>query len=345
MTSKFFNRMTGRIGNFTFPNRGHMRDGGKALGFLIGHAIAPVPTAYELAYRYKVARETGLDEKIAKLIADKDKIKWQPHDVSNSDLNELCEIADQLRMQVSNAQNFVKQYQEDTKCIDSEVESLSSEGVSLDQIILEIRKNTKKLIEMSADFQDGLDEKNKKIQSMSNKMKAAIQDSETDFLTGLANRRSFERKLGALCERASLTDSEFCVAICDIDLFKSVNDRFGHDTGDRVIKLVSSILRDHCGAGGEAFRFGGEEFVILFEGMNAGVAYDHIDAARSDLASRNIVKRETHEALGRLSFSAGLACSAQTLDASKLLKFADLALYEAKAAGRDCVIVNGVTAH
>ncbi len=315
------------------------------MGFLIGHAIAPVPTAYELAYRFKVACEPGLDEKIAKLIADKDNLNWQANDLSNSDLNELCEIADQLRAQVSNTQNFVRQYQDDTKTIDSEVQSLSAEGVSLDRIIFEIRKNTKKLIEMSAAFQDGLEEKNSKIQAMSNKMKAAIQDSETDFLTGLANRRSFERKLGALCERASLTDSKFCVAICDIDLFKSVNDRFGHDTGDRVIKLVGSILRDHCGAFGEAFRFGGEEFVILFEGMGANEAYEMIDSARADLANRKIVKRETHEALGKLSFSAGLACSSQTLEASKLLKFADLALYEAKAAGRDCIFPKSVTTH
>jgi diguanylate cyclase len=162
--------------------------------------------------------------------------------------------------------------------------------------------------------------------------------ADTDSLTGLSNRRAFERMLGAISERAQHSGRPLSLAICDVDHFKSINDRFGHVTGDRVLKLIGDILTDHCGKQGHVFRFGGEEFVVLFEELGVEPAYEMVDAARRDLADRNIVKKETGESLGQITFSAGIGGLPPAVDAGGLLRVADRALYAAKANGRNCAV-------
>lgn len=155
--------------------------------------------------------------------------------------------------------------------------------------------------------------------------------ARSDPLTGLANRRAFEERLAELQQAGT----PLSVAICDVDHFKRVNDRYGHGVGDRVLRTVAGLLEGAC-AGHLVARLGGEEFVVLFEDLTPAEAGQILDDARDILAAKHFKLRETDAPIGRISFSAGVACGSRAADEPPL-KRADRLLYEAKNGGRNQV--------
>lgn len=152
--------------------------------------------------------------------------------------------------------------------------------------------------------------------------------SRTDSLSGLANRRAFNDALDqAKCD-ASL-------AILDIDHFKSINDRFGHQAGDKVIRDVASVLRAVVGDRGLVARLGGEEFGLILS--DGGIAQRLALVERV----RNRVACETMRVAGvslTVTVSAGIAEITPDQRSEMVYARADRALYRAKATGRNCVV-------
>jgi diguanylate cyclase (GGDEF)-like protein len=164
--------------------------------------------------------------------------------------------------------------------------------------------------------------------------------SATDELTGLPNRRSFERALRREMERAKRTGARLGVALLDVDHFKSFNDRFGHPVGDRVLVQIAKRLASAFRETDLVSRWGGEEFAALLTGFGEGAedeALAVIERARRAVSARPL-------SLGPglpspvASVSGGVAVfPTDAQDAAELLRRADAALYEAKREGRDRV--------
>jgi diguanylate cyclase len=163
------------------------------------------------------------------------------------------------------------------------------------------------------------------------KLAEAGEEARSDPLTGLPNRRAFEEKLAELEQ----SDAPLSLAICDIDHFKRVNDTYGHAVGDRVIRAVAKTLKDNC-AGHMVARIGGEEFVILFPGLEPAEAGRILDGARDLLGARYFKLRETDQPLGKVTFSGGVARGRHP-DGTSALQRADALLYAAKNGGRNQV--------
>jgi diguanylate cyclase len=167
-------------------------------------------------------------------------------------------------------------------------------------------------------------------------LEAARDDARRDPLTGLANRRAFE---DAFAE-ANAAGASICVALCDIDHFKSVNDRFGHAVGDRVLKVIAEALREACGDHLVA-RYGGEEFAILFTGVLIEDAVATLDAARGAVAAKRYRLRETDAPLGAVTFSGGVSAYVDRDVMGSVMGRADRLLYAAKDSGRNTIKVDG----
>jgi diguanylate cyclase (GGDEF)-like protein len=182
-----------------------------------------------------------------------------------------------------------------------------------------------------------------------------------DELTGLPSRRALMQDMLKLGMRYS-------IAMLDIDFFKKFNDTYGHDTGDEVLKLVAALIKNVKG-GGKAYRYGGEEFTILFSGKNVNDAWETLEELRETIASRGITVRRKRGAknnnrvktgnssakrrttgtrsrsLGAADYkkvsihvSIGVANKDETRKTpDEVLKAADTALYRAKKNGRNCV--------
>jgi two-component system, cell cycle response regulator len=155
----------------------------------------------------------------------------------------------------------------------------------------------------------------------------------TDHLTGLANRRRFERQLEREVTRTLRYTRPFCLLLLDIDYFKRVNDTFGHEAGDEAIRRIAKILQAGTRGIDTAARIGGEEFALLLTETELSGGLEVAERLR--LA----IKAEEIPTVGRVTASFGLAefplCAATDRE---LLAVADTAMYEAKRQGRDRII-------
>jgi two-component system, cell cycle response regulator len=162
----------------------------------------------------------------------------------------------------------------------------------------------------------------------------ALEMALTDPLTGLYNQRYLRRHL--LGQTEGLASRELALLMIDIDHFKSVNDRFGHAAGDHALQLMAECLRANTRVFDLVARYGGEEFVVVMPG--SGVNDATPAAERLRVAAESIVFQPTGYARTSLTISIGVACTGgEPSSVEALLHAADVALYEAKRAGRNQV--------
>lgn len=161
-----------------------------------------------------------------------------------------------------------------------------------------------------------------------------------DSLTGLFNRRYFNRALGGEMERNARDNRPLGLAIIDIDHFKRVNDTWGHDGGDEVLKAVAMIMNKNIRQSDTLVRIGGEEFAVIMPNVRYQPARDAMDRLRADIEN-SIIPVNSDEL--RTSVSIGIAVREpnQIVSADELYKQADLALYQAKETGRNKVVLHG----
>ncbi len=171
-----------------------------------------------------------------------------------------------------------------------------------------------------------------------NNVRQTIELAVTDALTGLNNRRYLENHLKVLFNRAAARFRPLSVCITDIDRFKSVNDTYGHDAGDEVLREFAARIRATVRGADLACRYGGEEFVVVMPDTEAAAAAAIAERLRGIVESKPFSLKGAGIPLN-ITASLGIACNssgAQTPE--QLLKQADLALYEAKNAGRNRVV-------
>ena len=155
-----------------------------------------------------------------------------------------------------------------------------------------------------------------------------------DPLTELLNRRAFHDRLAEEADRADRYGDQFSLILLDIDRFKSINDTFGHETGDQVLQWVGRVLAEHTRSADTPFRIGGEEFAILAPATPADVAFSVAERLISLMAeARPPLKPEL-----KITMSAGYAaCPEQGKTAAMMYSLADQALLKAKSGGRNRV--------
>ncbi|MCP5195937.1 MAG: diguanylate cyclase [Gammaproteobacteria bacterium] len=160
-----------------------------------------------------------------------------------------------------------------------------------------------------------------------------------DPLTGLFNRRYLDETLPRELHRCRRAHEPVAVAMLDIDHFKHFNDVYGHESGDRVLQAVGSLLRQSLRAGDIACRYGGEEMTLVLPGAAANEVWARLEALRQTIMQLHLHHRERE--LPVITVSIGLAAAgADEADAVALLRRADAALYRAKAQGRNRIVIS-----
>jgi diguanylate cyclase (GGDEF)-like protein/PAS domain S-box-containing protein len=157
-----------------------------------------------------------------------------------------------------------------------------------------------------------------------------------DPLTHLFNRRYLEETLERELARATREDYSVCVIMIDLDHFKRVNDTYGHEAGDEILKTFAITLSEHCRRGDFACRYGGEEFVIVMPNISMEVAYERAENIRQSLNSLCVPYGDYSLTV---TISTGIACYPVHGDSREsILRAADQAMYGAKEAGRDHIL-------
>jgi diguanylate cyclase (GGDEF)-like protein len=193
-----------------------------------------------------------------------------------------------------------------------------------------------------------LNERNRELEALvkarTHALEAAIDrlelESNTDWLTGISNRRNFERMLAQEWNRAIRTGLPLGLVILDVDHFKRFNDRYGHQAGDGCLLAIAHALTRTARRAGELVaRYGGEEFVVLLP--NTTVVHALRVASQIQLGVWSLSLPHADTAPGIVTCSLGVACLtvAEMLTSDDLVRRADLALYRAKRSGRNCVVL------
>lgn len=204
--------------------------------------------------------------------------------------------------------------------------------------------DTREMRQAMTALQQRLDASQSEIAALREEVSQARSEALVDALTGLANRRAFERRL-ASCLASSLDDPQPqaeqapCLVLGDIDFFKRVNDSYGHSFGDQVLRAVAQSIKRLAGEPRLAARVGGEEFALLLPKAALGEAQALAEQLRGAIAASRIRRGDNEQALERVTLSLGVTQLAHGESANDFFERADRALYASKRSGRNCVTV------
>ncbi len=311
--------------------------------FLADHGLSPTPANYALVHQLFVDEDAPAARAVKAATADGVRLSQRDADeiisahaapgdrqagIDPAVLGAAKRQIDAFAEIVESSRADARDYGRDLAAGAAELEQAGGSAPTLIAI-------TRAMIERTQAAERQLTAARDEAQTLRIKLAEAGQEARRDPLTGLPNRRAFEEHYAELEREGALVS----LAICDIDHFKKVNDTYGHGVGDRVLRMVAELL-DQCCAGHFVARLGGEEFVAVFNGLNAAQGADILDEARAQLAAKRLKVRETDTPLGQVSFSAGVACGTST-SADVPLARADALLYQAKDAGRNRVLFEG----
>lgn len=164
----------------------------------------------------------------------------------------------------------------------------------------------------------------------------------TDPHTGLYNYRHFQDQVAAMVRDSQLTGQPFSLILLDIDFFKRVNDTYGHPTGDAVLAQVARVLRESCRQGDLSYRYGGEEFAITLPGASHEDAVRVAERIRDKIGATAFYTKSERPLDCPITVSMGVASYPRDgITEVDLLLAADTALYQAKSAGRNRVVISG----
>lgn len=298
------------------------------LRFLDDHRLDHTPDHYASAHRYLFGNDRALEAGVQAIIDGG--VRISPAEVEKLGAavtpepeNDVAPQLDQVTVRVL---DIIRDTLDATGGLNRDLVKASAALLADDAA--NVRVVVGAMIERTASAEKRLGEATQQAQRLRQELNALRSDANKDRLTGLLNRAALEDYL------AAATDG--CVAMVDVDHFKTVNDTHGHGVGDRVLKAVASALADAC-APHVVGRWGGEEFVVLFERSDLVAAQVKVDQARSVLAGKRLRLRENDKPLGSVTFSAGVAARRGRLP-EDWISAADELLYRAKAQGRNQVV-------
>jgi diguanylate cyclase (GGDEF)-like protein len=192
----------------------------------------------------------------------------------------------------------------------------------------------------------GLDERNRELETMVEERTRALEEanarlealSNTDWLTGIANRRNFDRVLAHEWNRARRAGTPLAMVMLDVDHFKHFNDHYGHLAGDGCLRALAQTLEQAQRRGGELVaRFGGEEFVVLLPNASGPEAFETARHIQHEVWSLALPHAETDPGIVTVSLGVVSLIPSARHVSEDLVRQADSALYRAKQLGRNCI--------
>src|SRR5262249_25598233 len=205
-------------------------------------------------------------------------------------------------------------------------------------IVETLSKSTREMRETNKALEERLTLSKNEISNLQQSLEAIRAESLTDPLTGLGNRKYFDRMIEMAVQNALASNEPLSLLMFDIDHFKSFNDSYGHLTGDQVLRLVGMSLKQTIKGQDITARYGGEEFAVVLPNTALRQALTVADHIRRAVMAKELKKKSTGEILGRVTISIGVSMLKPGDDTDALIERADGCLYAAKRNGRNRVI-------
>ena len=215
--------------------------------------------------------------------------------------------------------------------VSSEAAGSSDPRSIIAKLVDELSKATSRAATLEANFAATSEE----LDNIRDSLKAAEQRSNTDALTGLANRHSMDEFLRLAQIAAMEKDEALSVFLIDIDHFKKFNDDYGHQVGDQVLRLVAKVLQEGVREVDLAARYGGEELIAVLPGADLEACSSVAERIRRRIAEAKLTRRATGKEIGSITVSIGVAQFRLAESADAMIERCDRGLYQAKRLGRN----------
>jgi diguanylate cyclase len=226
---------------------------------------------------------------------------------------------------------------ENTKRLGRFIDDASNnKSESTEKIIHEIQNQTKLVMAENERLHATIQMERQKMDELQQNLQIIKKELITDSLTNIYNRRYFDECLTASIKESNLTNQPLSLFIFDIDHFKKFNDTHGHIVGDSVLKYIGQTIKTALPEKKHhMFRYGGEEFVVIFDGVTKSHAMKYAQIISNAISKREITKRSTNEKIGKITISGGIAEKNKRDTIVTLVARADVALYDSKSKGRN----------
>jgi diguanylate cyclase len=312
--------------------------------------IWPTPLNYELWLHFLGHPAGELAQEIGRMLADGEQITEIVSEelaatyLPKARLNDqIRDAGDQLNKELASVAAAIKQAQVSSenygKTLAKAGDALSQDSApqSIKALVDTLSTATRKIQRENSSLEKRLDASTAEVARLREHLEQVRRDATTDALTSLANRKAFDDELGRACAEAQESGEPISLAVIDIDHFKNFNDTWGHQTGDQVIRYVSSVIGRMAPPPRFAARYGGEEFALIFPGEHARDVIQTLEEIREEVSSRALKRRSTNDDLGAVTVSAGIAEMHGGETVHAFVERADQALYASKRTGRNKV--------
>jgi diguanylate cyclase len=227
---------------------------------------------------------------------------------------------------------------EDSLSSASQKLSVAQDRDQLKPIVESLLQSTHEMRDTNKALENRLSLSKTEISNLQQSLEAIRAESLTDPLTGLGNRKYFDRSIEMTVQNALANGEPLSLLMFDIDHFKSFNDSYGHLTGDQVLRLVGMSLKQTIKGQDITARYGGEEFAVVLPNTALRQALTVADHIRRAVMAKELKKKSTGEILGRVTISVGVSMLKPGEDTDSLIERADGCLYAAKRNGRNRVV-------
>jgi diguanylate cyclase len=334
----------------SLENRTIKMTGESAIDLIHKINLHPFPEIYAVFFEYFRGANKKLIAEVQKLLDSNQPISEK----TIQELNSKYISNDFDKKVVEESSSRVQQIMSDVlKAIDSSADDSKSFSSDLEVFTNDIEKNqsgdlskiVSKLVIKTKEFKNKSDVLNKKLEQSRaevDNLKATLHDASAqmmvDALSGIANRKAFDEAISRTTIVAKSESRHLCLLMIDIDHFKSFNDTYGHLVGDQVIKIVATAMKDMIKGKDFVARYGGEEFAVLLPDTPLKGAQIVAESIRSNIASRELRRKDSHESYGQITVSIGIALFRPVHDdTDEFISRADKALYTSKKQGRNRV--------
>ena len=322
-----------------------------ALGQIRSLRQTAVPRNYEIWYVYATGYNAPLNKIINETLARSGKLTEadleQIYDTYLSHIKTTDRIdkvgarvigeIDDVMVLLTDALGMSASY---NASLDGATQKLSS-AKSREQVkavVQSLMKSTHEMRETNKALEERLTLSKSEISNLQQSLEAIRAESLTDPLTGLGNRKYFDRMIEMEVQNAQAAGEPLSLLMFDIDHFKSFNDSYGHLTGDQVLRLVGLSLKQTIKGRDITARYGGEEFAVVLPNTALRQALTVADHIRRAVMAKELKKKSTGEILGRVTISVGVSMLKPGDDTDSLIERADACLYAAKRNGRNRVV-------
>ena len=323
-----------------------------AISALKAHGLPASPQNIELWSAHLEGRNPALSRDIQAGLGPDGKIDPQKIDemyhkhILRSDLSrDIVELVGRFESEVAKLSDMMEETGESTQgysdrlgAISHDIKKTAGENPAIAKLIENVLAVTGAMRDANQRLEKQLAASSDEVAYLRQSVESIQQEAMTDPLTGVRNRKVFDRTIEKLIHDARARGTDLSVILADVDHFKQFNDRWGHQTGDQVLRLVAEVMDANVKGQDLLARYGGEEFAIILPETSLENGRMLADRIRHAVETRKLKKRRTNESLGVITLSMGVSMLGTDDTSESLIERADKCLYAAKNAGRNRVL-------